>query len=42
MLRTPTLDFVIIVSRRLELLLDEGTVKLRSGDCVVQRGTSVG
>jgi quercetin dioxygenase-like cupin family protein len=40
--RTPTLDFVIIVSGWLELLLDSGTVKLGPGDCVVQRGTSHG
>jgi quercetin dioxygenase-like cupin family protein len=40
--RTPTLDFVIIVSGRLELLLDTGTVQLGPGDCVVQRGTSHG
>lgn len=37
--RTPTLDFVIIVSGRLELLLDNGTVQLGPGDCLVRCGT---
>jgi mannose-6-phosphate isomerase-like protein (cupin superfamily) len=40
--RSATIDFVVIVSGRLELLLDDGTVKLGPGDCVVQRGTNHG
>jgi quercetin dioxygenase-like cupin family protein len=40
--RTPTVDFIVIVSGQLELLLDDGSVRLKPGDSVVQRGTSHG
>lgn len=39
---TPTLDFGIIVSGRLELILDTGSTILNPGDVVVQRGTAHG
>lgn len=37
--RTDTLDYVLILDGELTLELDQGSVDLRSGDCVVQRGT---
>ena len=37
--RTDTLDYVLILDGELSLELDHGSVDLRSGDCVVQRGT---
>jgi naringenin degradation protein FdeH len=40
--RTATVDFVIVVSGRLELLLESGSTIVGRGDCVVQRGTRHG
>jgi mannose-6-phosphate isomerase-like protein (cupin superfamily) len=37
--RTDTLDYVMVLDGEVTLELDEGSVDLRSGDCVVQRGT---
>ena len=37
--RTDTLDYVLILDGEITLELDAGAVDLRSGDCVVQRGT---
>ena len=37
--RTDTLDYVMILDGEITLELDRGAVALRSGDCVVQRGT---
>jgi quercetin dioxygenase-like cupin family protein len=37
--QTPTIDFLVVVSGRMELLMEEGSAKLGPGDCVVQRGT---
>ena len=39
---TPTLDFGIIVSGRLELILDTGSTILNPGDVVIQSGTAHG
>ncbi|MBP6772565.1 MAG: cupin domain-containing protein [Gemmatimonadaceae bacterium] len=39
---TPTLDFGVIVSGRLELILDTGSTILTPGDVVIQRGTAHG
>jgi mannose-6-phosphate isomerase-like protein (cupin superfamily) len=36
---TPTIDYGIVLSGEIDLELDEGTVHLRPGDVVVQRGT---
>jgi mannose-6-phosphate isomerase-like protein (cupin superfamily) len=40
--RSGTIDFLFIISGRLELILDNGTSILGPGDCVVQRGTNHG
>lgn len=40
--RTRTLDFIFIISGRLELLLDEGSTVLGPGDTAIQRGTNHG
>lgn len=37
--RTDTLDYVLVLDGEVALELDSGSVELRSGDCVVQRGT---
>lgn len=37
--RTPTVDFLVVVSGRLELILETGSVRLGPGDCLVQRRT---
>jgi len=38
--RTRSLDYVIVLEGEIDLLLDEGEVRLRAGDVVVQRGTN--
>ena len=37
--RTETLDYVIVLSGELDMEMDEGTVTLKAGDVMVQRGT---
>jgi len=37
--RTQTIDYVVVISGELVLILDDSEVILRSGDVVVQRGT---
>ena len=37
--RTDTVDYVIVLSGELEMRLDAGSVRLKAGDVVVQRGT---
>jgi mannose-6-phosphate isomerase-like protein (cupin superfamily) len=37
--RTSTLDYVVVISGEVVLVLDDSEVTLRSGDVVVQRGT---
>ena len=38
--RTPTIDYVVLLSGKLTLMLDEGEVEIGPGDVVVQRGTA--
>ena len=38
--KTQTLDYIIIASGEVYLVLDEGETKLRAGDIVIQRGTN--
>lgn len=38
--RTETLDYAIVLSGEIDMELDRGTVRLRAGDIVVQRGTN--
>jgi len=38
--RSDTVDILFIISGQLELLLEDGSAVLTSGDCVVQRGTN--
>jgi len=37
--QTPTIDFGIVLSGEIWLELDDSEVRLKAGDCVVQRGT---
>lgn len=36
---TNTIDYGIVVVGEIDMMLDDGAVHLRAGDCVVQRGT---
>jgi mannose-6-phosphate isomerase-like protein (cupin superfamily) len=38
--RTRTIDYVVVLEGEIHLLLDEGEVRLRAGDVVVQRATN--
>jgi mannose-6-phosphate isomerase-like protein (cupin superfamily) len=38
--RTPTIDSVVVLDGPVELVLDDGSVVVQPGDCVVQRGTN--
>jgi hypothetical protein len=38
--RTRSLDYVIVLEGAIDLLLDDGEVRLQAGDVVVQRGTN--
>jgi len=38
--RTPTLDYVYVLDGPVELVLDDASVVIEPGDCVVQRGTN--
>jgi mannose-6-phosphate isomerase-like protein (cupin superfamily) len=37
--RTSTIDYAVVISGEIDMELDEGTVRLKSGDVLVQRGT---
>ena len=38
--RTPTIDYIVLLSGRITLLLDEGEMNLEQFDCIIQRGTN--
>jgi mannose-6-phosphate isomerase-like protein (cupin superfamily) len=38
--KTPTVDYVVVLDGPVELVLDDGSVTVQPGDCVVQRGTN--
>jgi mannose-6-phosphate isomerase-like protein (cupin superfamily) len=38
--RTKTIDYAVVVSGEIDLLLDDTDVHLKAGDVVVQRGTN--
>jgi len=38
--RTDTIDFLFVISGQIELILEQGSTVLESGDCLVQRGTN--
>jgi hypothetical protein len=38
--RTRSVDYVVVLEGEIDLLLDEGELRLRAGDVVVQRGTN--
>jgi quercetin dioxygenase-like cupin family protein len=37
--RTSTIDYAVVISGEIDMELDEGTVHLKAGDVLVQRGT---
>jgi quercetin dioxygenase-like cupin family protein len=38
--RTETVDYVIVIEGEIEMDMDDSTVKLKSGDIMIQRGTN--
>jgi quercetin dioxygenase-like cupin family protein len=38
--RTETVDYVLVLSGEIDMVMDESTVKLKAGDVMVQRGTN--
>lgn len=38
--RTPTVDYVYVLDGPVELVLDDASVVVQPGDCVIQRGTN--
>jgi mannose-6-phosphate isomerase-like protein (cupin superfamily) len=38
--RTETIDYVIVLSGEIDMVMDDSTVSLRAGDTMVQRGTN--
>lgn len=38
--RTPTIDYAVVLSGEIDMLLDDSEVHLKAGDVVVQRGTN--
>jgi quercetin dioxygenase-like cupin family protein len=38
--RTETLDYVVVLSGEIDMVMDDSTIKLRAGDTLVQRGTN--
>jgi naringenin degradation protein FdeH len=38
--RTETIDYIAVLSGEIDMDMDEGSVKLRAGDVMVQRGTN--
>ena len=38
--RTETIDYVMVLAGEIEMDMDEGTVKLKAGDILIQRGTN--
>ncbi|MFY9758776.1 MAG: cupin domain-containing protein [Xanthobacteraceae bacterium] len=38
--RTETIDYIVMLSGEIDMDMDEGSVKLRAGDIMVQRGTN--
>jgi quercetin dioxygenase-like cupin family protein len=40
--RTETLDYVIVMSGEIEMVMDDSTVTLKAGDVMIQRGTNHG
>jgi quercetin dioxygenase-like cupin family protein len=38
--RTETIDYIIVLSGEIEMDMDDSTVKLHTGDVMVQRGTN--
>jgi len=38
--RTRTIDYIVVLEGEIDLLLDDGEVRLTAGDVVVQRGTN--
>jgi quercetin dioxygenase-like cupin family protein len=38
--RTETVDYVLVLSGEIDMVMDDSTVKLKAGDVMVQRGTN--
>jgi quercetin dioxygenase-like cupin family protein len=38
--RTESIDYVVVVSGEIDMDMDDSSIKLKAGDCLVQRGTN--
>ena len=38
--RTPSIDYVIVMSGEIDMLLDDSEVHLKAGDIMIQQGTN--
>jgi quercetin dioxygenase-like cupin family protein len=38
--RTETIDYIIVLTGEIDMVMDDSTVKLRAGDTMIQRGTN--
>jgi mannose-6-phosphate isomerase-like protein (cupin superfamily) len=38
--KTDSIDYLVVISGSMHMLMEEGEVELRAGDCIVQRGTN--
>jgi mannose-6-phosphate isomerase-like protein (cupin superfamily) len=36
---TDSVDYLVVISGEMFMVMDEGEILLRAGDCIVQRGT---
>ena len=38
--KTDSIDYLVVISGSMHMLMEEGEVELHAGDCIVQRGTN--
>jgi mannose-6-phosphate isomerase-like protein (cupin superfamily) len=38
--KTDSIDYLVVISGSMHMLMEEGEVELHPGDCIVQRGTN--
>ena len=38
--KTNSIDYLVVISGSMHMLMEEGEVELHAGDCIVQRGTN--
>jgi len=38
--KTDSIDYLVVISGEMDMVMEEGSVHLKAGDCIVQRGTN--